>query len=71
MDESRLKFAKELGATHTLKIERGQTEEQAAAKIEEILGGQPDRTIECSGAQFCVNLGVYVSLAILTTTYWT
>ena len=32
-----------------------------AKKVAKILGGAPERTIECSGAQFSVNLGVYVS----------
>ncbi|WAR07450.1 DHSO-like protein [Mya arenaria] len=61
IDSGRLEFAKKLGASHTLLIEKGQTEEQVAAKVAETLGAAPDRTIECSGAQFSVNLGVYAT----------
>ena len=60
VDASRLEFARNVGATHTVLVERGETEESAATRVAQALGGQPDRTIECSGAQFSVNLGVYV-----------
>ena len=60
VDKSRLAFAKELGATHTLQIEKGEESENVAKKISDLLGDAPDRTIECSGAQFSVHLGVNV-----------
>ncbi|KAH3725259.1 hypothetical protein DPMN_051094 [Dreissena polymorpha] len=58
IDASRLQFAREVGATHTLQIRPGQTEQEVAEEVTKLLGGAPDRTIECSGAQFAVNLGV-------------
>lgn len=61
IDPKRLEFAKEVGATHTVLIERGSSEEEVAKKVAETLGGAPDRTIECSGAQFSVNLGVFAT----------
>jgi L-iditol 2-dehydrogenase len=61
IDASRLEFAKKCGATHTLLVARGDTEEDVAAKLADLLGAMPDRTIECSGAQFAVNLAVHVS----------
>ena len=61
MDSKRLDFAKQCGATHTLQIQPGEEPQGVAKKVAELLGGAPERTIECSGAQFSVNLGVYVS----------
>ena len=61
IDASRLAFAKKVGATHTLQIQTGQTPEEVGLEVAEVLGGAPDRTIECSGAQFSVDLGVHVS----------
>ena len=46
---------------HTIQIESGDTPEAVASKVKEVLGGAPERSIECSGAQFSVDLGVYVS----------
>ena len=60
VDKRRLAFAKEVGATHTLQIEKGEESENVAKKISDLLGDAPDRTIECSGAQFSVHLGVNV-----------
>lgn len=62
IDPARLEFAKKVGATHTVLIERGASEEDVAKKVSDEIGGAPDRTIECSGAQFSVNLGVIVCL---------
>lgn len=61
VDAKRLEFAKEVGATHTLQIQPGEEPEVTAKKVAKILGGAPERTIECSGAQFSVNLGVYAT----------
>lgn len=62
IDPARLEFAKKVGATHTVLIEKGASEEDVAKKVADEVGGAPDRTIECSGAQFSVNLGVIVCL---------
>ena len=63
IDAKRLEFAKHVGATHTLQIQRGEEPTDVAKRVAEVLGGAPERTIECSGAQFSVNLGVYVSIS--------
>ena len=50
-----------MGATYTLQIKPGVEPEAVAKQVAEVLGGAPGRSIECSGAQFSVDLGVYVS----------
>ena len=60
-----------MGATYTLQIKPGVEPEAVAKQVAEVLGGAPGRSIECSGAQFSVDLGVYVSnygLGTMTTT---
>lgn len=56
-----MEFAKKCGATHTLLVGRDDSEEGVATRVLDILGAMPDRTVECSGAQFAVNLAVHVS----------
>nr|QBH74076.1 alcohol dehydrogenase [Thermobia domestica] len=53
----RLEVAKEIGADDTLLMGKVSTEE-AAQQIEKILGRQPDKTIECSGAEPCIQLAI-------------
>ncbi|KAJ8315827.1 hypothetical protein KUTeg_007977, partial [Tegillarca granosa] len=60
-DSKRLQMAKSAGATHTLQIPPEATAEELAPKVAELMGGAPEHTIECSGAQFSVNLGVYAT----------
>ena len=64
VDSKRLEFAKQCGATHTLLIQPDEEPQVVAKKVAELLGGAPERTIECSGAQFSVSLGVYVSTQV-------
>lgn len=61
IDASRLEFAKKCGATHTLLVGRDDSEEGVATRVLDILGAMPDRTVECSGAQFAVNLAVHAT----------
>lgn len=49
--ESRLEVAKTLGATHTIKIDKKQSEKDMVELIKTTLGVQPDKTIDCSGAE--------------------
>merc|ERR1719264_2425651 len=50
--DNRLEVAKSMGATHTYKVTRERTAEEAAADIASLLGGEaPDVCIECSGAE--------------------
>ena len=53
--------AKDFGADYTLTIKPGQTPEELAKMVEETLGGLPDITIECSGAESSVKLAILVS----------
>lgn len=57
----KLQKAKELGAHHIIKIEKGQEEDAIVAKIVELLGEQPNKTFDCSGAQQSVRIALKVS----------
>ncbi|KAJ8718679.1 hypothetical protein PYW08_002916 [Mythimna loreyi] len=52
--QSRLDFAKTLGADHTLLVTRDSKEDEVVAKIHELLGCQPDVSFDASGAQATV-----------------
>uniref|UniRef100_A0A1L8E4L6 Sorbitol dehydrogenase n=1 Tax=Nyssomyia neivai TaxID=330878 RepID=A0A1L8E4L6_9DIPT len=54
----RLSVAKELGADLTYLIEKNATEEDNVRKIHELFGSQPDKAIDCSGAQATARLGM-------------
>jgi len=57
---SRLEVAKNLGADHTLLV--GKDDEQTlASQIGSKLGGQPSITIECSGAESSIRLGIFAT----------
>lgn len=49
--QSRLDVAKELGADYTLLIERGDTEADIVKKIHTMMGEEPNKTVDCSGAE--------------------
>ncbi|OZJ01827.1 hypothetical protein BZG36_04794 [Bifiguratus adelaidae] len=49
VQESRLKWAKEMGATHAHLIEKGLTDVQVAEDIRRILGEAPEYSLECTG----------------------
>ena len=60
LDENRLRIAKEMGATYTVKVTT--RDSRALAKqIVDTLGCNPDRTIECSGAEPSIATAIYVS----------
>jgi L-iditol 2-dehydrogenase len=56
MNGERLKKALECGASETIKVTREQTPEQIAALVEKKLGGKPNITIECTGAESCIQV---------------
>ena len=60
LDENRLRVAKEMGATYTVKVTTRDSRE-LARQIEGTLGCKPDRTIECSGAEPSIATAIYVS----------
>ncbi|WAQ94683.1 DHSO-like protein [Mya arenaria] len=55
--ESRLKLAKELGATHTL-LTSSRDLESIAKQIHDVMGEMPDVTLECSANNFCLRIAV-------------
>ncbi|XP_050393205.2 sorbitol dehydrogenase [Patella vulgata] len=57
IDDRRLEFARSLGATKTVKVESTDPEE-VSRQVKSALGGWADQAIECSGAQFSVELGI-------------
>ncbi|XP_074652705.1 sorbitol dehydrogenase-like [Tubulanus polymorphus] len=54
----RLEFAKKIGADHTLLIDTKDVD-VLSKKVQTAFGAKPDVTIECSGAQSSVELGIY------------
>ena len=63
LDENRLRVAKEMGATYTVKVTTRDSRE-LAKQIVDTLGCNPDRTIECSGAAPSIATAIYVSTVI-------
>lgn len=69
IDEGRLQVAKAMGATHIVKVTT--RDSRALAKqISDILGCQPDQSIECSGAEPSIATAIYVGLGVVCTE-WT
>ncbi|CAG4955580.1 unnamed protein product [Parnassius apollo] len=56
--QSRLDFAKKLGADHTILVNRESNEDDLVVKIHELLGNYPDISIDASGAQATVRLAL-------------
>lgn len=61
----KLQKAKELGATHTLKIEKSLSEEQILKKIVELLGEEPNITFDCTGIEQCVRIAISVCSCVI------
>ncbi|XP_026678337.1 sorbitol dehydrogenase-like isoform X2 [Diaphorina citri] len=60
--EHKLKTAKEMGADATVLIDRNHSLEEISTHIIELLQGeQPDKTIDCSGIESTIKLGMLVS----------
>lgn len=57
----RLGMAKEVGADFQLTVKKEDGPQQLAKKVEEILGAQPEITIECTGAESCIQTALYVN----------
>lgn len=55
--QSRLDFAKALGADHCVLFNTKDVE-QLSKRVEDVMGGPPDITIECSGAELSIQLGL-------------
>uniref|UniRef100_A0A8C5VMX9 Sorbitol dehydrogenase n=1 Tax=Microcebus murinus TaxID=30608 RepID=A0A8C5VMX9_MICMU len=60
LSSSRLSKAKEVGADLVLQVTK-ETPKEVARKVEGLLGCQPDVTIECTGAEACIQTGIYAT----------
>ena len=60
-NESRLEAAKKFGATATVLLKAGQTENEIKEKIIAGLGRMPDTVLECCGAEASIRLAIAVS----------
>ena len=56
-----------MGADFTLNV-KSESEEANAKIISDLLGEMPDITIECSGAESSIRLGIFVSTYFFHTT---
>lgn len=61
---SRLETAKALGADHTLLISKGLSEQQAADKIIELLGGPPDISIDACAFPDATRTAMLVNIEV-------
>lgn len=60
LTENRLQLAKQLGADHTLLVNTGEPEE-LAKKVQEVMGGNVDITIDCCGAEPSIRMGIFTT----------
>ncbi|XP_062926545.1 sorbitol dehydrogenase-like [Mobula hypostoma] len=60
LNSSRLEVAKKLGADFTIKVD-GETPQILAKKVRAALGAMPDVSLECSGAELCVQASIYAT----------
>jgi len=61
IDEDRLVVAKSFGADFSLKLTANQDPKLVAEQIAELMGVQPDITIECSGAEQSLQMAIYAT----------
>ena len=59
IDEDRLKVAKDMGATYTVKV-TSRDSRAVAKEVAEVLKCQPDCAMECSGVEGSVATAIYV-----------
>lgn len=56
--QNRLDKARELGADYTLLIEKHLSEEDIISKIKQLLGEDPNVSLDCTGVESCVRVAV-------------
>lgn len=61
MIKKRTDKALECGADHVILVTKDMTPQQIAKMAEEKLGSMPDITIECTGAEPCIQTGIYAT----------
>jgi len=59
--QQRLDVAKELGATHTLLLQRDQSAEETVKVVHQTMSEVPDKSIDCCGAESSARLAIFVS----------
>ncbi|XP_003471889.1 sorbitol dehydrogenase isoform X2 [Cavia porcellus] len=60
LSASRLSKAKEVGADLVLQVSQ-ESAQEIASKVEGLLGGKPEVTIECTGAESAIQAGIYAT----------
>lgn len=60
IDQKRLDIAKQMGADFILKV-TSKVPQETASQIEDLIGEQPDVTIECSGATPSIQTAIYAT----------
>ncbi|XP_034047331.1 sorbitol dehydrogenase [Thalassophryne amazonica] len=61
VNPQRLKLAKEMGADFTLTVEQGDAPKQVAKSVQDLLGVEPHIAIDCTGAESCIQTGIYAT----------
>ncbi|KAM9408996.1 sorbitol dehydrogenase-like [Pholidichthys leucotaenia] len=61
LDPDRLAIAKDLGADFQLTVKKEDGPQQLAKSVQDILGVQPQITIECTGAESCIQTAIYAT----------
>nr|XP_014096029.1 sorbitol dehydrogenase [Bactrocera oleae] len=59
--QDRLDVAKELGATHTLLMNKNDSAEVVAKKVHQVMGVEPDTSIDCCGAESTTRLSIFAT----------
>ncbi|KAH8248265.1 hypothetical protein KR038_009871 [Drosophila bunnanda] len=59
--QQRLDVAKELGATHTLLLQRDQPAEETVKVVHQTMSGVPDKAIDCCGAESSARLAIFAT----------
>ncbi|XP_067636362.1 sorbitol dehydrogenase-like [Eurosta solidaginis] len=56
--QQRLDVAKELGATHTLLINKNDTAEDVVKQVHAVMGAEPDKSIDCCGTESTTRVSI-------------
>lgn len=57
-------MAKECGADFQLTVKRGDGPQQLAKSVEDLLGAQPNVTLECTGVESSIQTAIYVCVCL-------
>ncbi|XP_012271950.1 sorbitol dehydrogenase-like [Orussus abietinus] len=59
--QGRLDVAKKIGADDTLLLNKDYSEEETVKKVKDLFGDEPDKTINASGSESSIRLGIFVT----------